>query len=248
MPFEILEPVLIPVSHLHANPWNPNSQSDEVFNMLADEIVQEGFDHALVVCPLLTDAHEEDWPDGDHYRIISGEHRWRVSVAEGQPQLPCIIKDWDEVKQKTQTMRKNMLSGELDKRKFTDLVEGLSGVIPREEMARLMGFENETLMDKQLIERADPKDKSFLDGLMAEVDRDKHIIDGLSDVINEIFSSFGDTLDQGYMIFSYKGKTHMMVLCDDDLSKLVRKISDKVRTDGGNVTDFFKTIIEPAVS
>jgi hypothetical protein len=243
MPFDILPTTLIPVTHLHPNPWNPNEQTDAVFNMLSEEILEEGFDHALVVCPLLKDSFEADWPDGDHYRIIGGEHRWRVAVAEGQPELPCIIKHWDEVKQKTQTMRKNMLTGELNRRKFTDLIESLSGLASREELSRLMGFEDQDQMLRKLIKPADPREKSFLDSIMADTERDKHVIDGLSDVINNIFSSFGDTLDQGYMIFAYKGATHLLVLCDDDLFKLVKQVKAKLSSEGGNVTDLMKSAL-----
>lgn len=237
MTVEIKIPVMIPLTHLHLNSWNPNVQSEITFNELVETIAEEGFDHPLTVCPIQPEEYEDGWPPGDHYVIIGGEHRFKAALHHELPELPCHVYFWDEVTQKTKTMRKNLLTGSTDPRKFTNLVNSLIGIIPREEMHKAMGFDDEKEFTKLLIKDADPREKSFLDGLLAEAQTGKFAIDGLSDIIGNILSNSGDTLDQGYIMFTYKGQTHWMILCDDGLLKEIGKAKKMLSDTGRTATD-----------
>lgn len=244
MPVEIRNPVLIPVKHLHPNSWNPNVQSDVTFNELVLTIEEEGFDHPLTVCPISPDMYDPTWPEGEHFVIISGEHRWKAAHYHDMTDLPCVIQLWDEVTQKTKTMRKNLLTGATDPRKFTQLVESLTGIIPREEMSRAMGFDDEKEFQKLLIKDQDPREKSFLEGLLTEAQTGKYAVDGLSDIIGNILAHCGETLDQGYIVFTYKGKTHWMVLCDDPLMKDLHKVKKHLSDTGDTATDFMREAVK----
>jgi hypothetical protein len=89
--------------------------------------------------------------DKDRYRIVDGEHRYRIAVELGYEEVPCVILN-EEVpltEQKKQTIRMNQIKGQLSYDKFNSLVDTLrttfnvdEGLLPFE-----LGFESANSMN-----------------------------------------------------------------------------------------------------
>jgi len=235
----IRDPVRIPTNKIHPNSWNPNEQSDTTFNALVQEIEEDGFDHPLNVVPCNCDLIE-----GEHYIIIGGAHRHKFAVIKNMPEIPCVVNtEWDEVKQKLKTVRRNLISGHLDARKFTDLVRNLEGKIDISQMPALFGFDNEKEFQKNLIKESEKRDKSFIDSLMESTKREKHVTDALTDIVGTLFRETSSTIDQSYLAFTYKGRTHIALLMDESLYVTMQRAVDHIKTTGGNLSNFLNNAI-----
>lgn len=244
---KIIDPIRVAVDHLHPNEWNPNVQTDETFNQLVNEITEDGFEQPLNVVEVPESEWKEDWVrDGKpHYKIIGGEHRWKASRVLGMEELPCYVhKDWDEVQQKLKTVRRNLIGGELDPKKFTQLVDSLADRVDAELMPHLFGFEDDKDMQRFLLRDKEKRDKSFVDGLMDESRKEKRVTDTITDIVANIFASCAETIDQSYLMFEQGGKIVMCLLCDKEHWESIEKAAKHVKGTGEKLTDFFRDAIE----
>lgn len=236
----IKKPVIIPITRMHPNEWNPNEQTDTTFNHLVDEIREDGFTHPVNLVPCSCDKIS-----GEHYKIIGGEHRWKYAQVDGLPELPAYVhENWDENLQKMKTVRLNLISGELNAAKFTKLVRSLEDQIDPSLMPELFGFDDAKEMSKFLIEERDRRDKTFLEGLVTEVRKEKYALDSLTDIVSNLFAEAGTTIDQNYLVFTYKGAMQIVVLCDDKMWKKVRAMTEHIASTGGMVTEFLEEAID----
>jgi hypothetical protein len=236
---EVRESVLVKVENLHPNEWNPNTQSDETFNQLVDEIREDGFEQPLNVVP------SETHGDG-HFVIIGGEHRWKASKVLGLDEIPCYIHDgWDEEKQKLKTVRRNLMTGSLDDVKFTAMVKSLENSldIDPQELPQLLGFDDEREFAKHYIEDKETADRSFIDALMKEAKRESNAVDAVVDIVSNIFSEYGDTIDQNFLHFAYRGSVQTVVFCDDECFVSVKNMISKLKESGGSATEFIRSAI-----
>lgn len=238
---KINETKMISVDLIHPNEYNPNTQSDHTFNRLVEEIKEDGFDHPLQVVPCNCDKIS-----GPHFKIIGGEHRWNAAKVLGMDEIPCTVyENWDEEAQKLKTVRRNLLSGHLDDAKFTRMVAELRSAnsMSDQELSDALGFENEAEFAAHIIsdiaaEKADEKEwlKEMIEQSKPELDA----VDSMSDVLHNIFSKYGDTVPQSFMFFAYKGKTHLMVLMNDELFKLSEVAVEHLKATGMNINDFMR--------
>lgn len=239
---EIKEIVEIEIDRIHPNEWNPNQQSSETFNQLVQEIEEDGFDHPLQVIPCSCELL-----DGEHYRIIGGEHRWRAVKIMEWEKVPCsVYENWDEETQKLKTVRRNLLTGELNDAKFTKLVNSLTETIPFEDLPPMLGFDSDKEFLRHYIKDKEDRDRSWLDSLMEESKKEIEAVDGLSDILNNIFSEFGETVSQNFMFFSFKGRTHLMVVMESRLYEEVEKMVGFLKESGGNANDYFEEVLKNA--
>lgn len=251
--------VMIPLDRVHENEWNPNHQTDETFNSLVEEIKEDGFDHPLNVCPWpdypdkLADEVPVEYTDMDgkvhscaHFKIIGGAHRSRAARVLGYTEIPSTIyHEWDEAQARLKTVRRNLMTGTLDDVRFTKLVHELTERfdIPKESMPRLMGFDSENDFAKHFIAEKSAKEKTFLDDLMGEVEKEKHAVDSLSDIIATIFAETGDTVVKNYMHFTFKGSLQTVILCDSSTLASVREMIEHLKKSGELATDFMQSAI-----
>ena len=70
----------ISVSLIDCNDWNPNEMSVKMRQILTDNLSRIG-----MVDPILVAI------DKDRYRIVDGEHRYRIAVELGYEEVPCVI-------------------------------------------------------------------------------------------------------------------------------------------------------------
>jgi hypothetical protein len=121
-----------------------------------------------------------------------------------------------------------------------------------DEMAQKYGEQ----MTKQMMMFVD--DKAFKDVYMSvkkELPKDLQeklektkdeikTVDDLSRVLNELFSKYGDTLDQNFMVFTYGGKTQLWVRMDKELYELmIKDVAERLKKDGGDINEWFKLLV-----
>lgn len=215
----LLEVVELDMDKVHPNEWNPNVQDEKTFNELTKDIETDGFDEPVIV------VADEATPGT--YKIISGEHRWKSMKVLGKEKIPAIIKEgWDEVAQKLKTVRRNLLKGQLDSTKFTKLINDIKRVydVDHTKLAEEMGFRDEKEYWRHYQEERTQKDGAAQE-ILSDTRRELHMIDNLSVVLNEVFSQYGDTVNQNFMFFLYKKKMHLLISMDGRLVKSVELLT-----------------------
>ena len=244
----IKEATQIEVDKLHPRMWNPNRMSDMQFNLFSSKVDEEGFTDPIKVCPATVDEiKENNWEDdkvNKHYWIWAGEHRWRYARIKNMKTVPCVIyegKEWNEAAQKLKMVRDNMVHGDMDARKFTDLVKSLDeslDINPND-----FGFQDQLEMDKYLIREKEEREKSFLDGFMESTNKSQEAVESLSDIVSNIFSQCAETIDQSYLHFTYKGNVHCVVLCNKDTKSKVDEMTKYLKDKNKNINDFISGAI-----
>ncbi len=94
------------MTKIHANPWNPNVQSDVVARATRESLQRFGF-----VEPVLLRPHPEITGE---WEIINGEHRWTEAQALGYTDIPTVIEDLTDDEAKKLTVVLNETTGDAD--------------------------------------------------------------------------------------------------------------------------------------
>lgn len=102
---------------LHANPWNPNAQTERVQEATRESIATFGFIDPVTVRP-----HPEI---DNEYQIIDGEHRWRAATDLGLKQIAVLVVDADDTEAKKLTIILNETRGQADKVDVAGILAGL---------------------------------------------------------------------------------------------------------------------------
>lgn len=231
------EVVYLPVERIRKNEWNPNVQKDNVFNALVENIREIGFVEPIMVKP------EED----ETYLLISGEHRWEAAKVLGFVEIPAYVMDeFDEDLVKFQTVRMNVLRGKLDPVRFTKLFDNMAEKYGQELTKQMMGMVDEQAFEELYI---DVK-RNLPDEIAEKLDdaRDEiKTVDDLSRILNELFSKYGDTLHQNFMILTYGGMTHLWVQMSKKLKdKLISQIVEELKASSLDISVFFELLLQKA--
>ena len=229
------DPTWIPVDKVKPNPWNPNVQKDKVFNALCENIKEIG-----MVEPIMVTGEQED----GLYMVISGEHRWEACKALGYDEIPAYIKeDFDEDATNFQTVRMNLVKGEIDPVKFTKLYDKMAETYGEELTKTMMGFADNSAFEQLYVGVTKDLPKEIKDK-MNESKKDIKNIDDLSKILNELFYKYGDTLHENFMVFTYGGKMHLWVSMDNDLKNiLLDDVVESLRENQIDVNKFFEVIL-----
>lgn len=127
----------IPVEKIKPNPWNPNKQSDFIFEKERASIREHGF-----LDPILVRGK------GPGYEIIDGEHRYRAAIAEGYTAVPCnnLGKVSDSIA-KQLTLITNDTKGINDQDKLKALIKSLESEIGTDELLKNLPYQENILKD-----------------------------------------------------------------------------------------------------
>lgn len=238
------EIVKISMDKLVKAPWNAQEESPEIFNILVDEIQDEGFDHPMLV---IKHPNKKKAEDG-LYMIISGNHRFDAGRISGMEEFPCIIKDWDEVTAKIKSVQRNKLRGEPDFRKMMELINTIreEKTISDEELAKGMAFEDIEKFKKDYYrkeeERKKEKDKSYSH---KDISDELSMVDNVSTILNQIFSEYeGDSIKRGFMFFMHKKQMHLVVGCDDKLKKTIEEAVEYINKNDIDATEYFDKLLK----
>lgn len=226
----------IPVDKLLDSAENPNEMTAQALDKLVDGIREDGFDEPIIVVPELDGEKETG-----NYVIASGHHRVKAARVLGMREIPAIIKQgWDDDKRLISLVKRNILHGEINPKKFTELVDTLRKRNYTEEMVKaVMGFTKKDAFENlyQQVRKALPTEKK------AKLDEAKEkikTVDDLSNVLNSIMKEGGSTLDMGYMVFTFGGKKHHYIRIDQCLEERISAIEDECTASGKSLCDYFK--------
>lgn len=235
------------------NEWNPNIESPEKFNLLAASVEDIGFSENMQVTPVGDGEFRVEEGEGGQMqtrwygatpptlKIIGGEHRWRVLRLAGMENdwIPCVFfDDMDEEKLKAVTVRMNLLRGELDPVKFTQLYDSLAetGHFSEQALNDMLGIASRGEFEKlyKQVKKGLPPE------LAAELDKHKgeiKTIEDLSKVLNSLFRQHGSDLQFSFMAFDFGGRQHTWVRLTKETNKLLAVVKDFCRVNRVDMND-----------
>jgi hypothetical protein len=215
--FEMLDPSL-----LDNNAWNPNTMDQDDFNRLVKEIDEVGFIAPVQVIPI---------EDG-RYRIIGGEHRVSAANDLHLKEVPAMVLDgprWqDKELQQLVTVRLNALTGKVNPEKMAVLYNKMAKKYGEDALQNLFAYTDQHAWDrlvsgikKGLSKAAIPKEKQkeFSDRA-----KEAKTLQDLERILNELWSSYGDTVQLSFMIFTYGKREHFYVAMDKKTRAAVKRI------------------------
>lgn len=230
---EQLKVIEIELDKLEVSDFNPNVQDDKVFNALVNNIEELGMVEPLLVAP-----------KGDGvFTIVGGAHRYEACKVLGYETVPCVVKELDEDMVKFQNVRMNVLKGKLDPVKFTKLFNEMADKYGEELTKEMMAFVDEKAFDSVYmdIKKELPKD---LQDKLEEAKEEIKTVDDLSRILNEMFSKYGDTLENDFMVFQYGSKTHYWIIMNDQTKKTMDRIAERCVAEGLNINDIIDKLFE----
>ena len=130
----MMNPTIEDIGSLEPNPYNPNRQSEDVFEMLCKSIQEDGFTQPILV-------HKQT------RQIIDGEHRWRAARHMGMSQIPTVMVEMDPDQMRIATLRHNRARGEEEEDLVSDIFKQL------EEMGSLDRAQEALQMDDMDIQK-----------------------------------------------------------------------------------------------
>jgi hypothetical protein len=209
----------IPIGEIKANPWNPNEMTAEEFNLLSENIDEVDFLDPLLVVP----------HDGK-FRVIDGEHRYEAMILTDAEEIMCVIADPEripEARQKFQTVRMNKIRGSLNQKKFAKLVSDImnEGEYSFEELAHEFGFADEDEFTHMVEAARETLPTSEMKSEFDKAKKDIKTIDDLSDLLNRLFTKYGDTLPANFMVLDFGGKSHLWVRMRPGSYKNIRALA-----------------------
>jgi len=235
-----IEIVDILVSKIIDSEENPNEMDDSTLDELVEGIKEDGFDEP---CLVINQFDDNGKPTG-MFIMASGHHRSKAGQILGMKRIPCIIKkDWNDDARKVALVRRNILRGDINPEKFTKLYNELSKKHDKELLKKMMGFTKKDAFEKvyQEVEKALPQRQKKK---LKEAKERIKSVDDLSSVLNTIFKEHGSELDYGFMVFSFGGKNHHYIVCDDRLNKMVTSLEKQCEEEGMSIGDVFKTLLK----
>jgi len=127
----------LPIEAIHRDKEQPRQHFDEVkLKELTESIRTQG-----VIQPILVRK------DGDGYRIIAGERRWRASQAAGLKEVPAIVKEVTEVQAFELALVENLQRADLnpieEAEGYKRLVEEFK--LTQEQVSQRVGKERSTV-------------------------------------------------------------------------------------------------------
>lgn len=220
----------VPIEEVYPNDYNPNEMPSHLFNELANDVKDEGMDQPVVV--VLREILDENGVVKKKYRVVDGEHRYRAHLAAGATEILISLKDWSDRECYIRTIRRN-IHGELNPKKFTQLVDKLSkDGLDMETIKKRLAMSDKVFAKAyqgNTVEKAKSA-KEVLDSAEKGTQQ-TFLVANLSQMVRDIVKNFGDNIPAGFICFSYKGQTHLMVSMDAKLMKACQEFKSGVEED-----------------
>lgn len=214
----------VPVEKLVPNEDNPNVMTEAEFNLLYDNVERMGLTDPILVRPLKGEAGAANCT----YKIVGGHHRWEVAKLLGMEDVPCTIicdPEFDEDMERFQMVRHNVIHGRMDPKKFMQLYHQVQDKYSEDLAAEMFGFAKADEFKKLIASTAAalPKEmkQQFLDA-----SKEIKTIDDLAVVLNRLFTTYGDTVPYGFMVFDFGGQDHVWLRMDKSQKKHLLEFSN----------------------
>jgi hypothetical protein len=252
-----------PIGLLVKNEENPNKMSQRAFDLLCDNFEQTGITDPILVVPVdfkktLNVANSA--PKGDAearakmlaahnctFRIVGGHHRYDAAQYLGFDVVPVtaiLDPEFDEEKERFQLVRMNAIRGRLDPQAFFNIYSKLADKYSDAIMQDAFGFAEEAEFKKLIAQTAKMLPDKELQAKFKEAAQEIKTVDGLSKLLNEMFSKYGDTLPHGYMIFDHSGQRSMWLRIEGKTMKALDVIGDLCIENNRTVDDVIGGIVQ----
>lgn len=234
----------LPVDQLYfTDDYNPNVQDDATFNALVEQIAEVGITENIVV------VDHSDNPDWQHpetpYEVVSGNHRGKAAQVLGLETIPARIwswQEWDADFVKFQNVRHNVLKGKLSPEKFTKLFQSLASKYGEQATRDMMMFVDQEAFKKTILTAA----KDLPPEMRKELEKAKDdikTVDDLSNILNKLFSEYGDTLRYDFMVFDYGGRQHYWIRMDKELKDRMGELRSQILAQRVSMNELFKQLV-----
>lgn len=251
----------LPPELLAKNANNPNKMAAREFDLLVDNIETTGLTDPILVRPLdlpVLQAMVDGASGNDQLtqwmienkvqlRIVGGHHRFDAAMFLGFTSVPVTVlmdPDFDEDMEKFQLVRMNMIRGKPDPQAFFSLYSQLASAYSDEVLQDSFGFAEEAefrkLIDQTAKQLPDPHMQKKFKEAAAEI----KTIDGLSKLLNEMFTKYGDTLPFGYMVFDHGGQRSMWLRIEGKTMNALDIIGTMCVDNGRTVDDVIGGILQ----
>lgn len=223
------------ISELEPMRENPNEMKDNKFNSLVGAIEELGYDQPIKVF----------WNENkEKYEIVKGNHRyWALrTMGKGEEdEIECVIGEYETRDQALKDMvRDNVVKGELDPYKFTELWEKISDKYGEDVTKEMFGFLEEKELDRLIKEVKEGMSDDMKEKL-EEAKEEIKTIDDLSLVLNRIFNEHGDTLEYNFMTFDYlKGGKICYIQASKENWKKIEEITKHCKDKGLDINKVIK--------
>jgi len=173
-------------------------------------------------------------------RIVGGHRRIEALVAMGQDWIHADDITWislppdsSEEKALCLSLNDEEASGRWDEDKKNELLQTIQK--DTDELYERLSL---SVLKKKLKDSVEDAPEE-LDGALQDVkEKKKQFIDNVSFVVQEILEKYGDTVHNGFMLFTYKNRTHLIVQCDDDTYALTKLVGELLKRDNAEVNKF----------
>lgn len=237
--------VMLPMDKLVLTSWNANVMKPAEFIRLKKTIAEDGFLDPLSVIPV----------DNGYFTVNGGEHRYKAAKELGLAELPCEImtdEKWKDVDlQKLQSVRFNVIHGNMNPDKFLDLYNRAVEVHGKEAVADLMGFTSQDGIDK-IVKQVSKSMRDTLPPELAEKfdkeAKDVKTVHDLEKIIDHIFKEHGDTLAFNFMVFSYGNKEHTYCQISKKTNDSLKKALELVKIQKLNMDDVLATALSHIIN
>jgi hypothetical protein len=226
----------LPIDQLVPNENNPNKMDARSFDLLCDNYAQVGIVDPIFVRPL----------DEGTYRIVGGHHRWEAAKYLDFETVPCTVitdPNFDGDAETFQVVRMNMIRGKLDPEKFMNMYQSVSDKYEEDLLQDAFGFADDAEFAK-LIKQTKKSLPKEMQAEFTQAAKEIKTIDDLSKVLNHLFSTFGDTLDYGYMIFDFNGQENIWLRMKAKDREGFRTLGQMCKANSRSIDDILSAAVQ----
>jgi hypothetical protein len=230
----------LPITQLVGQKDNPNEMTDREFNMLTDNIERTG-----ITDPILVRKIGEN-----EYRVVGGHHRLAVAKLYDFETVPCTViddPDFDDDAEKFQVVRMNVIHGRMSPDKFVKMYQSLSVKYTNEVAAEMFGFveEEQFLKMTKQMKSSLPKE---LQGDFEKAAKEIKTIDGLSKLLNGMFSKYGNSLPYGFMLVDFGGRDSIWLRMESETRKALLVVGKRCIDSGRSMDSIVGGLIRLAAA
>jgi len=195
----------------------------------------------------------ESWDESDGFRfagtvtvnrngsrIVGGHQRLEALAAMGQDWVHPKDITWVELEPGGAQEKSLCISLNDEEASGRWVEEKRSTVLGeiQEEMDVLYKKLDFSALTKKLKEGLEEVSDDASEAVREAKEKKVQFIDNVGFVVQEILDKHGDTIENGFMLFTYKNRTHLIVQCDDDTYALTKMVGELLKRDNAEVNKF----------
>lgn len=228
--------IKVKIEELLPPPENPNVLSDKKFNDLVATMKEIGYDVPIKI-----------WWNKDikKYEIVKGSHRFWGLKTMGETEVECVLGEYETRDAMLSDMvRDNIIKGELDPIKFTNLYSKIGDKYGKEATRQMFAFLEDAELQR-LVKEVKKQLPEELKERLEEAKDEIKTIDDLSIILNTLFQKYEGDLKYNFMIFKTGNMEEAMYIkCDKDVWLSARKIALECREDQKNINEKFREMFK----